>query len=198
MLTGHAQRGVTLLELMVTVVIVAILLAVAIPYFGGLIARGAVGSGAQLIQNALRQAEAEAIRRNSDVEFLLTDDVPSVSSVATLVAKANGKNWTIRVVDVAASNRYVNGYTTKDISGGIAYQGPASIRFSGAGRVLDSTGAAVSGKQIFRVSQTEGGDFAYCVFVTPGGGVKMCNPALASGNPQACQPILAATDCPGG
>ncbi|RTL32201.1 MAG: prepilin-type N-terminal cleavage/methylation domain-containing protein [Rhodocyclaceae bacterium] len=197
MLTGHAQRGVTLLELMVTVVIVAILLAVAMPYFGGLIARGAVASGAQLIQNALRQAEAEAIRRNSDVEFLLTDDVPSVSSVASLVAKANGKNWTIRVVDAAASNRYVNGYTTKDISGGIAYQGPASIRFSGAGRVLDSTGVAVSGKQIFRVSQT-GVNVAYCVFVTPGGGVKTCNPALASGNPQACQPILAATDCPGG
>lgn len=197
MLTGRAQRGVTLLELMVTVVIVAILLAVAVPYFGDWIKRSSVGAGAQLIQNALRQAEAEAIRRNSDVEFMLTDDVPSVSAVATLVAKENGKNWTIRVVDSKASNRYVNGYTTKDISASVSYQGPASIRFSGAGRVLDSTGVAVSGKQIFRVSQT-GANVAYCVFVTPGGGVKMCNPALASGNPQACQPILTADDCPGG
>ncbi len=193
-LSKHIEQGATLLELMVTLMVAAILLATGLPAMSDWIKRSSVGTAAELIQNGLRQAETEAIRRNAEVEFALTDDTPGASMVDTMTAKANGKNWLIRVVDTAAANRYVNGNMAKQLSGGLSYQGPASIRFSGAGRVLDSTGAAVGAKQVFRVSRS-GTDLAYCVFVTPGGGVKMCNPAYPSGNPRACQPILTAAEC---
>lgn len=185
-----------MLELMVTVAILAILLAIGVPSLADVIRRGSVSSAAELIQNALRQAETEAIRRNAEVEFLLTDDTPSVAAVATLTARANGKNWAVRVVDTAATRRYVNGYVSKQLSDSLAYAGPGSIRFNGAGRVLDASSVAVSAKQVFRVSRS-GADAAYCVFVTPGGAIKMCNPAFASGNPRACQPMLSAVECPG-
>jgi type IV fimbrial biogenesis protein FimT len=194
-LSKLAQRGATLLELMVTLMVAAILMATGLPAMSDWIKRSSVGTAAELIQNALRQAETEAIRRNAEVEFALTDDTPAASAVNTITAKDNGKNWLIRVVDTTASNRYVNGNMTKQLSDGLSYQGPASIRFNGSGRVLDSTGAAVSAKQVFRVSRS-GIDLAYCVFVTPGGGVKMCNPAFPSGNVRACQPILTAAECP--
>ena len=194
-LRTRTEQGATLLELMVTVSIAAILMAVGLPAMSDWIRRSSVGTASQLIQSALRQAETEAIRRNADVEFALTNDTPSVSAVSTVVSADNGKNWIIRVVDATASNRYVNGSVTKQVSEGLSYAGPASIRFSGAGRVLDSTGAAVGAKQVYRVSRT-GTDLAYCVFVTPGGAVKMCNPAFPSGNPRACQPILTAAECP--
>lgn len=193
-LSERAQRGATLLELMVTLMVAAILLATGLPAMSDWIKRSSVGTAAELIQNALRQAETEAIRRNAEVEFALTDDTPGASVVGTVTAKANGKNWLIRVVDSTATNRYVNGNVSKQLSDGLSYQGPASIRFNGAGRVLDSTGAAVGAKQIFRVSRS-GIDLTYCVFVTPGGGVKMCNPAFPSGNVRACQPILTAAEC---
>lgn len=193
-LSMNAEKGTTLLELMVTLVVAAILLATGLPAMSDWIRRSSVGTAAELIQNALRQAETEAIRRNAEVEFALTDDTPGASVVDTMTAKANGKNWLIRVVDSTATNRYVNGNMAKQLSDGLSYQGPASIHFSGAGRVLDSTGAAVGAKQIYRVSRS-GTDLMYCVFVTPGGAVKMCNPAFPSGNPRACQPILTAAEC---
>lgn len=189
------QRGFTMLELMVTVVILAILIGIGMPQMAQWIQRMTVSSASELIQNGLRQAIGEAIRRNTEVDFILTDGTPSVSGVASLVAKQNGINWAIRVVDSAASNRYVNGHATKELSSGVTFQGPAGVRFNGAGRVLDLTGAAVGGKQVFRVTRS-GAEVAYCVFVTPGAAVKMCDPSRASGDPRACQPILTASECP--
>lgn len=188
------QRGFSMLELMVTVSILAILIGIGMPQMAHWIQRMTVSSASELIQNGLRQAIGEAIRRNTDVDFILTDGTPSVSAVASLVAKQNGANWAIRVVDTTASNRYVNGHQTKELSSDVTLQGPAGVRFNGSGRVLDLTGTPVGGKQIFRITRS-GSGLAYCVFVTPGAAVKMCDPAKASGDPRACQPILTASEC---
>lgn len=190
-----AQQGFTLLELMVVLIIGAILLSIAVPSMTQMIRNNSVGAAAEVIQNALRQAEGEAIRRNGEVDFILTDSTPSAATVSSMTAKADGDNWAIRMVDSAAPNRYVNGVSTSQMSSDVVYQGPAGVRFNGSGRVLDLTSAPVGSKQIFRVSRASA-TVAYCVFVTPGGAVKMCNPSKASGDPRACQPMLSATDCP--
>ncbi len=190
-----AQQGFTLLELMVVLIIGAILLSIAIPSMTQMIRNNSVGVAAEVIQNALRQAEGEAIRRNGEVDFILTDDTPSVATVGSLTAKADGDNWAIRMVDSTAANRYVNGISTSQMSSDVVYQGPAGVRFNGSGRVLDLTSVPVGSKQIFRVSRTSA-TVAYCVFVTPGGAVKLCDPSRASGDPRACLPMLSATDCP--
>lgn len=190
-----AQQGFTLLELMVVLIIGAILLSIAVPSMTQMIRNNSVGVAAEVIQNALRQAEGEAIRRNGEVDFILTDSTPSAATVSSLTAKADGDNWAIRMVDSTAPNRYVNGVSTSQMSSDVVYQGPAGVRFNGSGRVLDLSSAPVGSKQIFRVSRASA-TVAYCVFVTPGGAVKMCNPSKASGDPRACQPMLSTTDCP--
>jgi len=194
------QQGVTLLELMITVTIVGIVGAIGIPQMSQWIRNTSVTSAAEILQNGLRQAEAEAIRRNLRVEFLLTDGTPSVSTIKTLTASANGKNWAIRALDgltpLADQNAaYVNGFLLKEVSPEISLEGPASVLFSGSGRVLDNKGAAISSHQVYRISRSSA-DKALCVFVTPGGGVKLCNPALASGEPFACQPQISLSKCP--
>ncbi|MDD2987396.1 MAG: GspH/FimT family pseudopilin [Zoogloea sp.] len=190
-----AQQGFTLLELLVVLIIGAILLSIAVPSMTYMIRNNSVGAAAEVIQNALRQAEGEAIRRNGEVDFILTDGTPSVATVGSLTAKADGDNWVVRMADSTAANRYVNGISTSQMSSDVVYQGPAGVRFNGSGRVLDLSSAPVGSKQVFRVSRASA-TVAYCVFVTPGGAVKMCDPSKASGDPRACQPMLSATDCP--
>ena len=194
------QRGATLLELMVTVTIVGIVGAIGIPQMGQWIRNSSVNSAAEILQNGLRQAEAEAIRRNLRVEFLLTNEAPASSNIKTLSATINGKNWAIRALDglvpLADQNAaYVSAFLLKDVSSDINVEGPASVLFSGSGRVLDSKGVAVASHQVYRITRTSS-DKALCVFVTPGGGVKLCNPALASGEPFACQPQISLSKCP--
>ena len=199
-LPKRTQRGVTLLELMITVAIVGIVGAIGIPQMGQWIRNSSVNSAAEILQNGLRQAEAEAIRRNLRVEFLLTNEAPASSNIKTLSATINGKNWAIRALDglVPLSDQnaaYVSGFLLKDVSSDINVEGPASVLFSGSGRVLDSKGVAVASHQVYRITRTSS-DKALCVFVTPGGGVKLCNPALASGEPFACQPQISLSKCP--
>lgn len=194
------QRGATLLELMVTVTIVGIVGAIGIPQMGQWIRNSSVNSAAEILQNGLRQAEAEAIRRNLRVEFLLTNEKPSSSNIRSLSATINGKNWAIRALDglVPLSDQnaaYVSAFLLKDVSPDINVEGPASVLFSGSGRVLDSKGVAVASHQVYRITRTSS-DKALCVFVTPGGGVKLCNPALAAGEPFACQPQISLSKCP--
>lgn len=191
----QAQRGFTLIELMIVLIIGAVLMSVAMPSMLQIIRNSSVRTAAEVIQNAVRQAEGEAIRRNGEVDFMLTDSVPSSATVGSLSAKVNGKNWAVRMVDSTVPNRYVNGVATSQMSDDVIYQGPAGVRFNGSGRVLDLNSAPVGGKQIFRVFRVNA-DVAYCVFVTPGGAVKLCDPSRASGDPRACQPMLSASDCP--
>ena len=190
------QHGVTLIELMVTVTIISILLAVGIPQMGEWIRRNSIGSAAESVQNGLRQAEAEAIRRNMRVEFLLTNATPSQSGVLSLSAADNGKNWAVRALGTTdAKLAYVSGFQMSEVSPDVALAGPASLFFTGMGRVTDSTGAAVTEYQVYRLSRS-GADRAVCVFVTPGGAIKTCDPALASGKPFACLPLVSLAKCP--
>ena len=190
------QHGVTLIELMVTVTIISILLAVGIPQMGEWIRRNSIGSAAESVQNGLRQAEAEAIRRNMRVEFLLTNATPSQSGILSLSAADNGKNWAVRALGTTdAKLAYVSGFQMSAVSPDVALAGPASLFFTGMGRVTDSTGAAVTEYQVYRLSRS-GADRAVCVFVTPGGAIKTCDPALASGKPFACLPLVSLAKCP--
>lgn len=190
------QHGVTLIELMVTVTIISILLAVGIPQMGEWIRRNSIGSAAESVQNGLRQAEAEAIRRNMRVEFLLTNATPSQSGILSLSAADNGKNWAVRALGTTdAKLAYVSGFQMSEVSPDVALAGPASLFFTGMGRVTDSTGSAVTEYQVYRLSRS-GADRAVCVFVTPGGAIKTCDPALASGKPFACLPLVSLAKCP--
>lgn len=203
MLTTQCRhvRGATLLELIITVSIVGILMAIGVPQLGDWVRRNSVSSAAEIIQNGLRQAEAEAIRRNQRVEFLLTNESPSQDAIKTLTAVANGSNWASRVIDADFAPlsditlAYVNGFRMKDVSADVVFQGPANVVFSGTGRVFDIKGAPITEYQVFRVSRP-GADRVMCVFVTPGGGVRTCDPAITSGKPFACLPLVSAEKCP--
>jgi type IV fimbrial biogenesis protein FimT len=68
----YNQRGFTLVELMIGVVIMGILLAAAIPNYKDWIQNAQIRTAAESISAGLQLARAEAIRRNKSVQFTLT------------------------------------------------------------------------------------------------------------------------------
>lgn len=63
------NAGFTIIELMVTVVILAIIATVAIPGFGNLIGENRLTTGTNLLVSSIRLARAEAIKRGTSVTF---------------------------------------------------------------------------------------------------------------------------------
>jgi type IV fimbrial biogenesis protein FimT len=198
--TQRRLRGATLLELIVTVSIVGILMAIGVPQLGDWVRRNSVGSAAEIIQNGLRQAEAEAIRRNQRVEFLLTNDTPSQDSIKTVTAAANGANWASRVLDADFAPlsditlAYVNVFRMKDVSADVAIQGrptwfSAATAGSSTSRARRSPNTRFSGSPV-------PARIARCACSSPRGGIRTCDPAITSGKPFACLPLVSAEKCP--
>ncbi len=180
------QRGVSLIELIIGMAIVAILLAVAMPSFTSSIQNSQIRKTAEAIQNGLSLARAEGVLRNTHVQFSLVAGnswtvqcetaiggtpplCPGTSPAATTPSSI--QNW-----NAGGSNAAVTPAT-------------ATLSFNGMGKVTAAT-LAPGTTLTFVISSTTGACTAptRClnVVVTSGGQVRMCDPALASSDPQAC------------
>lgn len=79
-----ATRGFTLIELMITLVIGAILLMIAVPSFEKMLLSGQLGTSVNDLIGSLNTARLEAIKTNNSVQFC--SDSPSVNTAGTLGA----------------------------------------------------------------------------------------------------------------
>lgn len=104
----HFERGFTLLELLVTISIVAILVAVAVPSMESSNKRGQVKAHQRHFLGALNYARSEAVSRNKLVSMCASNDG------ATCGTNWSG-GWLIFVDDGAGSN-YDNGSFDSDES----------------------------------------------------------------------------------
>lgn len=95
------SAGFTLVELMITVAVMAILAAVATPAMQALIANGRQTGAASELTAAMQVARSEAVRRNSRVTVCATD------GSATLATACNNSgtwtNWAILDLGVTAA-----------------------------------------------------------------------------------------------
>lgn len=182
----NSDRGFTLTELAMAMAIIAITLSYAAPYARTWIANTKIRSAADSLQNGLRFAQLEAVKRNQSVEFVLTTSTPIASNVGTLIVSNNGVNWVIRV-DTSANSTpsytFIRGQSGSEAANGIAVTaGQSPIVFSALGRVVSATGQV----QIDFDDANLTDDRPLRVIVSPAGRIKMCDPSKPAGNAQAC------------
>jgi type IV fimbrial biogenesis protein FimT len=94
---------VTLIELMIGLAIVAMLIGMGLPSLGAWLANSRVRTTAESLQSGLAMARSEAMRRNQNVEFLVTNDTIDLGTVPTVVPAADGMHWLVRFMDPAVA-----------------------------------------------------------------------------------------------
>lgn len=186
------QRGLTLIELMVTLTLLGIVLAAAAPGFGRWIANTRVRSTAEELQNALRLAQTEAVRRNRQMVFALTNDAPSLTATPV----ANGTRWIVRALPIAgetADDSFLAGGGSFAAAQNVSVTGAAIVCFNSIGRQvanastgLGSNCAAPTDTSAYDISSTSS-NRAMRIQTFRGGRVRMCDPAKSiATQPDGC------------
>jgi type IV fimbrial biogenesis protein FimT len=200
MLKRASSRGVTLIELMIGLAILALLLGMGLPAFGAWIANSKVRNAAEGLQAGLALARSEAMRRNQNVEFVITNDTVDLGTVPTLVPAANGIHWAVRFMDPATAT-YSLIETRSGYEGSAAAEGQGTrvqvaasaplIIFRGIGGTQGLAAAATfdfSNPSAGACHTTATPSPIRClrVQVSVGGQVRLCDPSTAASDTRAC------------
>ncbi|MBU0752074.1 MAG: GspH/FimT family pseudopilin [Gammaproteobacteria bacterium] len=206
------RAGFSLIELLIAMAIMAALLSMGIPAFSGMLNNSKLRASAESFLAGVQLARTEAVRRNANVDFVLTDDDQACLAFDFTAAAASltGHNWIIRTSDLAptgfiegkfgyrikdpndpnppALRNCVLGQEVVDITGNVA-----SLTFSGLGSTT------LGGAATFQFTNPTGGNCAgiggpmRClnVVVSIGGQARICDPAIsaaatAAGDTRGC------------
>ncbi len=205
----RAQRGVSLIELMIGLAIMAIVVMMALPNYTTFIRNTKVKNAAQSIEAGLQLARTEAIRRNRSVRFQMVSDLSGGCAVSGTTVSA--PNWIVSLenpagkCDVAPSEAdapktiqkwsAAEGASGSGITWSIAVSGMASslVTFNALGRLSPASATAVA----IDVKPTvtgeiscalDGGDIRCLkVTVSNAGQIRVCDPAMTiSTDPRYC------------
>jgi len=201
MAAGSGASGFTLVELLVVIAITSVLLGLAMPQFGEMLAARRVQNVAVSLASAYKTAQVEAIRRNRTVEVAFTNSTPLAANTVSAipVTATAARHWISRTTNPASADDFVGGQSlTGDLANvSLTHGNLSSIGFTPTGRPLDLSGAtpaALAGPLVIPVSAT-GSTRRLCVAVNTGGSVRVCDPSRAPGTATACQPALPAGVC---
>lgn len=104
----HAhQSGFTIIELMITIAVIAVLAAIATPSFTDLIERNRITGAAEAIKSELQFARSEAVKQSCDTTLTFIDG----NSWQAILTRCDG---TTRVLNATSSKVSLSGTTFTD------------------------------------------------------------------------------------
>jgi type IV fimbrial biogenesis protein FimT len=203
-MTALTARGFSLIELMVVVTIMAMMVIMFAPDMATWIANSKVRGTAESLASELRLAQLEALRRNRQAVFALTDDAPALNATP----KDNALNWFVRALPTTdesadpgfqTTGLYVHG-STQARQSQVSITGPGLLCFNAMGRPVTPavspvgkvSTCAVPGDAITPVTYTverKGADRTLQIEVALGGLIRLCDPdkSRANGEADACK-----------
>lgn len=190
------QRGFNLIEVMLTVTVLALILGFGVPSFVDSIRNTQVRGLAESLQNGLSRARAEAIKRNKPVGFWLVTPPVGVPDATCALSEASG-SWVVsldnpagkcniapsetadpRILTLQGSS--AGSITVAATNGGGA--AATSIQFNGFGQPTAPATAITR----LDITHQDSGTRRLSIQISPGGGIRMCDRDVAAGDPRAC------------
>ncbi len=188
------DTGFSLIELLITMALFAILSALAMPSFLAWIQNQQIRSTAEGIYNSLQRAESEAAKRNQPVDFALISNTPS--NGATPSPSSTGPNWEVAVdqAGTPSASGFIQGGLAAESGKNASINSTQSIVIFSGTATVTVPGTTVPTGVVINVSDPTGGTCVSAggpmqclqINVTPYGSIRMCNPALPAGTPQGC------------
>lgn len=206
----RGQRGLTLIEVAVVLIILALLIVAAAPSLGAWIRNTQVRNTASSLLAGLNQARNEAIRRNVPIRFSLVSLSDSAVMGDSCAVSRTGVSWVISVRDPAGHCSYApstdpaadsadadNPLIVEANAGGVGGRNVVVgtrladgsnaggvITFNGFGRVTEASPV----RAIDVNNETLGNDYRKLrLEIAPGGSVRMCDMAVTdTTDPRNC------------
>jgi type IV fimbrial biogenesis protein FimT len=199
-----AQRGFTIVELLVGLTVLAVLIGLGAPAMSSYLQTSKMQSVAASYYAGVQLARAEAIRRNTRVEFVLTDTPMSTADIANALAPSvSGRNWVVRAA--SGPGGFASAVETKAGAEGEGSPGAMAIAVAGSasapavfdGRIpFNGFGATADGARYqLDITRPGGGTCVHLggnvrcrrILVAPGGSITSCDPAATTaGDSRAC------------
>jgi len=139
--SARLVSGFSIIELMVTLAVAAILLSIAVPSFTQLAVNSRLTAQANDVVAALNLARSEAIKRNTNVSFC------RVSSETAVNCAAATRAWTNWIVTTGSGGNVLRRGVVNNFSGGVSMQStltgdqvtyrPEGLAYTGGGVVAD-------------------------------------------------------------
>ncbi|MBY0266064.1 MAG: GspH/FimT family pseudopilin [Burkholderiales bacterium] len=204
MLIRKPQRGVSIVEIVIALGIMALLLALGVPQYATFLNNARIRATTDNLTAGLNLARSEAVKRNARVEFVMTDEEPIASLVNTLPASTSGMNWVVREwVPASGTFTFIEGKSGLESSGRdeatpiVIASSSADATYAGIVSFNGFGAASVTRPLQFQISNPSGGACAAAptpgpmrclnIIVSPGGQVRQCDPRVtAAGDTRAC------------
>lgn len=170
---ARQTKGFTLTELMITVGVLGILTAIAVPNFRQMLRNYEVRGAAEAMAAGLSKARAEAVSRNTSVQFVL----------------GSGTSWTVALVSAPSVSLDSRSSTDSPNAAMSAVASDLStaattLTFNNIGLLIGNADASQS---LGRVSvSASGASETLRVEIRAGGSTRVCDPSLPSSNARAC------------
>jgi type IV fimbrial biogenesis protein FimT len=174
LVSKYNSTGMTLIELMIVVAILAIVSTVAVPSFSTMIINSQIRNATEAIVNGLQKARAEAVKRNVNVEFVLGTNTSWAVQLldATNIESRSANEGSANVTRTALASDLATAATKVTFN---SFGGVVATNADASAVLARVTLNAVNGTKPLRVEIGVGGD------------ARMCDPSLATGSsPRAC------------
>ena len=197
-------RGFSLIELMMTVAVMAVLLMAVSPALSDWMVNVRIRNAASAIEQGLQRARQEAIRRNQPAGFYLVSASASDSSKLdnTCALSDSSGSWVVSLRNPAGKcgtapsttvdPMLVEAHAVGDGGQGVAVTATLAGTTNPATTVtFNGLGSVANANPIARVDVAAAANAAshrsLCVEISGVGAARMCDPALTVGDPRACR-----------